>query len=75
MKKSEAIAFISILALTLFIVGSAWAESHHDNIAWQKAQLQEKFNNINIETVSTYEKQMEKIKRTQDYLKAWGWRE
>ena len=74
MKKWEVLSFISIFALTLFIMGSAWAESHHDNIAWQKAQLEEKFNNINIETISTYEKQLEKVKRTQDYLKYWGWR-
>jgi len=74
MKKYEALAFISILVLTLFIIGSAWAESHQDNITWKEQQLQEKFNNINMSDYTSYEKQMEKIKRTQDYLKAWGWR-
>ena len=43
--------------------------------SWKIQQNLDKFNNINIETVSTYEKQVEKVKRTQDYLKYWGWRE
>ena len=62
---------IVFVALLVFI--GVWMQAWGE-ISWKEQQLQEKFNNINMSDYTSYEKQMEKVKRTQDYLKYWGWR-
>ncbi len=72
---------VRFLIPTIFILAfvggwliAAWGDSYEDNIAWKEAQLQEKFNNINMSDYTSHGEQMEKVQRTLDYLKDWGWR-
>ena len=78
MRTDDVIIIIVMVLAICALAGAgligAWAESHEDNIAWKKAQLQEKFNNIDPNDYITHEKQMAKVQRTLDYLKDWGWR-
>lgn len=70
------IAFVCMLLLVgAYIVDRAYGEEHQINISWKEQQLQEKFNNINMSDYTSFDEQMEKVKRTQDYLKYWGWRQ
>jgi len=78
MSRDDVIATFAIIVALCAMAGiglsTAWGDSHADNIAWKKAQLQEKFNNINMSDYTSDEKQMAKVQRTLDYLKDWGWR-
>ena len=65
---------IIIFIPTLVLIGSVWADTHEDNIAFKEAQMREKFNNIDPNDYITHEEQMAKVQRTLDYLKDWGWR-
>ena len=74
MNRDDVMILLAIGALAVVLYNDAYAESHEDNIAWKHAQLQEKFNNINMSDYTSDEKQMAKVQRTLDYLKDWGWR-
>ncbi len=74
LKNRITICFIILFIPILALIGSAWADTHEDNIAWKEAQMQEKFNNINMSDYTNDEEQMAKVQRTIDYLKYWGWR-
>ena len=70
------IPLVIVFAALLVFVGvwiQAWAEEHQINTSWKEQQLQEKFNNINMSDYTSYTEQMEKVQRTIDYLKYWGW--
>lgn len=66
---------VIFIAILVFITtwSQAWGEEHEINISWKEQQLQEKFNNVNASDYTSYEKQIEKVQRTQDYLRYWGW--
>lgn len=66
---------VVFIAILVFIAtwSQVWGEEHEINISWKKQQLQEKFNNVNASDYTSYEKQIEKVQRTQDYLEYWGW--
>lgn len=66
---------VIFIAILVFITtwSQAWGEEHEINISWKEQQLQEKFNNVNASDYTSYEKQIEKVQRTQDYLEYWGW--
>jgi len=66
---------IVFIAILVFITtwSQVWGEEHEINISWKEQQLQEKFNNVNASDYTSYEKQIEKVQRTQDYLQYWGW--
>jgi len=67
------IVFAAILVFWSIWVMQVWGEEHELNMTWKEQQLQEKFDNINISDYTSYDKQMEKVQRTIDYLKYWGW--
>lgn len=66
---------VVFIAILVFITtwSQVWGEEHEINISWKEQQLQEKFNNVNASDYTSYEKQIEKVQRTQDYLQYWGW--
>lgn len=66
---------VIFIAILVFITtwSQAWGEEHEINISWKEQQLQEKFNNVNASGYTSYEKQIEKVQQTRDYLEYWGW--
>jgi len=67
-----AIVFLPCKIIVFLVVSPAFAQV--DNISWKKAQIQEKFDSINPDYYTSFEKQWDKVQQTIQYLKNWGWR-
>jgi len=74
----QRVMYAEVIAILIAVLLISWAvtaygESHHDNLMWKLQQKLDKINQVDLDRFASYEKQVEKVDRTQNYLKAWGW--